>query len=229
MIKAILLDFNGVIIDDEKVQMRAYQELLQANGVELTEEDYMASLGMDDRTFVAAAYERKGQKADEAKIDEIVAGKFGKWKEIVSKELPLFNGIPDFVEKMSHEFTLGLVSMAARNEIDFVLEQSGMGKHFSTIVSAEDVAKCKPDPECFRIGFSKLDAVRTSQGHLPMTHGECLVIEDTPPGVAAALSADLPALGVTNTVDAKALRQAGAAAVATDLRDWMPESIRRVF
>lgn len=229
MIKAILLDFNGVVIDDEKIQMQAYQELLQENGVELTEDDYMASLGMDDRTFVAAAYERKGKKSDDAKIDEIVAGKFGKWKEIVDRGLPLFDGIENFVEKMSHEFALGLVSMAARNEIDYVLEKSGLGKHFSTIVSAADVKKCKPDPECFRIGFQRLDSIRTSQGHLPMTHGECLVIEDTPPGIKAARNADLPALGVTNTVEAEALRSAGAAAIAKDLRDWMPESIRRVF
>jgi beta-phosphoglucomutase-like phosphatase (HAD superfamily) len=62
-----------------------------------------------------------------------------------------------------------------------------------------------------------------------MTHSECLVIEDTAPGIMAAKNADLPALGVTNTVDAATLRAAGAGAIAADLRDWMPESIRRVF
>jgi beta-phosphoglucomutase-like phosphatase (HAD superfamily) len=66
-------------------------------------------------------------------------------------------------------------------------------------------------------------------GHLPMTHGECLVIEDSPPGVEAARAAILPALGVANTVDAASLRAAGASAIATDLRDWMPESIRLVY
>jgi beta-phosphoglucomutase-like phosphatase (HAD superfamily) len=110
-----------------------------------------------------------------------------------------------------------------------VLETSGLRKFFSTIVSAEDVDKCKPDPECFRIGFRQIDNVRTSQGHLAMTHEECLVIEDSPPGIVAARNADLTAMGVTNTVTADELRKAGAAAVATDLRDWMPESIRRVF
>ena len=148
---------------------------------------------------------------------------------MVADELPLFDGIEGFVEKMSREFTLGIVSMAGRNEIDLVLEKSGMAKHFSTIVSAADVSKCKPDPECFRIGFRNIDGVRTSRGHLPMTHSECLVIEDSPPGVAAARLADLPALGVTNTVSADQLRAAGAGAVASDLRDWMPESIRLVF
>ncbi|MEJ7624318.1 MAG: HAD family phosphatase [Pyrinomonadaceae bacterium] len=229
MIKAILFDFNGVIIDDETIQMKAYQELLAAEGVELTDADYLASLGMDDRTFVAAAYERKGKTADGVQIGKIVEAKFEKWREIVGDRLPLFEGIENFVEKMSNHFELGIVSMESREQIEHVLDRSGMAGHFSTIVSAEDVSACKPDPECYRIGFRKIDAVRTAQGHLPMTHSECLVIEDSPPGVLAARSADLPALGVTNTVRADELRAAGAGAVAKDLRDWFPDAIRRVF
>ena len=229
MIKAILFDFNGVIINDEHVQMRAYQEVLKDDGIDLTEEQYFSSLGMDDKTFVANAFDRVGKTVDAARVEEIIATKSAKWKENVSVGLPLFEGIENFVEKMSREFTLGIVSMARRHEIDFVLETSGLAKYFSTIVSAEDTSKCKPDPECFRTGFRQIDAIRTEQGHLPMTHDECLVIEDSPPGVAGARNADLPALGVTNTVSSERLREAGAGAVATDLRDWMPESIRRVF
>lgn len=229
MIKAILMDFNGVIINDEPVQMRAYQEILNDDGIELTEADYFASLGMDDRTFVAAAFERAGKTADAERIETITKAKTARWRELVADDLPLFEGIVDFVDKMSREFSLGIVSMAGREEIEYVIEKSGLASHFSTIVSSADVTNCKPDPECFRIGFSQLDAVRTAQGHLPMTHSECLVIEDSPPGIVGARNADLPTLGVANTVSADQLRGAGAVAVATDLRDWMPESIRRVF
>ena len=229
MIKAILFDFNGVIIDDESIQMRVYRELLSHEGIDLTEEKYFASLGMDDRTFVRTAFTREGKTCDDSKITEIMDAKSVKWYELCAAELPLFDGIESFVKKMAEEFTLGIVSMAGRHEIEYVLEKSGLASHFSTIVNAADVAKCKPDPECFRIGFRQLDAARTANGHLPMTHGECLVIEDSPPGIVGARNADLPALGVTNTVSADELRAAGAGAVATDLRDWMPESIRRVF
>ena len=48
MIQAILFDFNGVIIDDERIHLRAYREVLQEHDVELTEEDYFQCLGMDD-------------------------------------------------------------------------------------------------------------------------------------------------------------------------------------
>ena len=229
MIKGILMDFNGIIINDEPVQMRAFQEVLKGEGIELTETDYFGSLGMDDRTFTRAAYERAGKTCDDAKVAEITAAKTAAWKAEISRDLPLFEGVENFIAKCSQEFALGLVSMAKLEEIEHVLNETGLRKYFSVLVTAEDVSKCKPDPECFLIGFEKLDARRTADGHLPMTHKECLVIEDSPPGVRAARAADLQALGVTNTVDADALRAAGARAIARDLRDWFPESIQLVF
>ncbi|HEV7701780.1 MAG TPA: HAD family phosphatase [Pyrinomonadaceae bacterium] len=228
-VRAILMDFNGVIIDDEPIQMQAYKDVLGAEGVEVTEESYMGSLGMDEAAFVRNAYQVCGKECDEAKMPDLIAAKQAKWREMIDKELPLFEGITNFVETMAEEFSLGIVSMAPRDEIDLVLEMAGLTQHFPVIISAEDVSRHKPDPECFRVGFRELDAWRTATGHLPMTHGECLVIEDSPPGIVGARTAGLPVLGVTNTVSADALRTAGASAVAKDLRDWFPESIRRVF
>ena len=91
------------------------------------------------------------------------------------------------------------------------------------------VGFCKPHPECYLKGFNALDSYRIKQQHLPMVHGECLVIEDSPPGIRSAKAARLKALGVTNTVSAEQLRAAGADAVAKNLDDWMPDSVRRVF
>ena len=229
MIKAILFDFNGVIIDDEPLQMKAYQEILKGEGIELTEADYYSCLGMDDKTFIAAAYERAGKELAANKILEITLAKSAKWREMVADELPLFEGAADFVKKMSRDFALGIVSMARREEIEYVLENAGLRECFAVIISAEDVENCKPDPECYLKGFNAIDSYRIKRRHLPMVHGECLVIEDSPPGIAAAKAARLQALGVTNTVSAKELRDAGADAVTKNLDDWMPETARRVF
>lgn len=229
MIKAILMDFNGVIIDDEPIQMKAYQEILKEEGIEVTEETYLASLGMDDKTFVEAAYERAGKTPETNKVLEVTLAKTNRWRDLIAAEVPLFPGIPNFVEKMSREFALGIVSMAKREEINHVLDITGLGKFFSVIVSAEQVTHCKPHPECYRIGFRELDLARTGSGHLPMTHKDCLVIEDSPPGVISAKTVGLRTLGVTNTVAAEALRNAGAEAVAKNLDDWMPETMRQVF
>ena len=229
MIKALLMDFNGVVINDEPVHHAAYRELLAGEGIEVTDETYYSRLGMDDKTFVASILEEAGKPSGIDRVLEITTAKTEKWRAAVASELPLFAGVENFIRKSAREFALGLVSMSKREEIDFVLEMAGLVDCFSVIISAEEVANCKPDPECYRKGFEQVDLVRIAQGHLPMTHGECVVIEDSPPGVMAGRRADLQVLGVTNTVSANKLRKAGATWIAKDLNDWMPASIRLSF
>ena len=229
MIKAILMDFNGVIINDEPIQHAAYKEIFSADGIDVTDEMYYSRLGMDDKTFVASILEEAGKPADMDRVLELTAAKTEHWRDIVSDAMPIFEGVENFVRKCSQELSLGIVSMAKREEIDFVLEKVGIADCFSVVVSAESVSQCKPDPQCYREGFRQLDLARTSQGHLPMVHQDCLVIEDSPPGVQAGRAADMPVLAVTNTVTADQLRAAGANAIAKRLDDWFPESMRRVF
>ncbi len=62
-----------------------------------------------------------------------------------------------------------------------------------------------------------------------MAHGECLIVEDSPQGIEAGRGAGLKTLGVTNTVSAERLREAGADSVTKNLADWMPDTVRRVF
>jgi beta-phosphoglucomutase len=229
MIKAILLDFNGVIINDEPIQMKAYQEILKNEGIDLSEEDYYASMGMDDRTFVESAFERAGKKAEGNKVLELVQAKTQKWREIVAGGIPLFPGVENFIRKMEKEFALGIVSMAKLEEIEYVLGQTGLRDCFVTIVSAEDVSRCKPDPEAFLKGFNRIDAARIALGRNPIVHGECVVIEDSPQGIMGARAAGLRTLGVTNTVSEKVLREAGAESVTKNLDDWMPDTFQLVY
>jgi beta-phosphoglucomutase len=229
MIKAILMDFNGVIINDEPLQMRAYQEILKGEGIDLTEEEYFDSLGMDDKALVESSHKRAGREILPVNRQKIIDAKTAKWRELVDREIPVFDEVENFVRKMEKDFALGIVSMARREEIDFILEKMKLRDCFSIIVSAEDVSNHKPNPECYRKGFTMLDAVRTRRGHNPIVQSECLVIEDSPQGIMAGRGAGLKTLGITNTVSAERLREAGADTVSKSLSDWMPDSIRRVF
>lgn len=229
MIKAILFDFNGVIIDDEPLQMKAYQEILKGEGIDLTEEGYLACLGMNDQVFLQTIYQRAGMSLDPEKLPGLIEAKTENWKGQINKQIPLFEGMEDFIRRMENDFTLGLVSMARRPEIDYVMEKTGLGNSFSAIVSAEDVSTVKPDPECYREGFRQIDLVRTAGGKSPITRRQCVVIEDSPPGIISGKKVRLRTLGVTNTVSAKELREAGAEAVTNNLKDWFPDSFRQVF
>lgn len=229
MIKAILFDFNGVIVDDEHIQFEAYREVMKPYEVELTEYAYFSRMGMNDRVFVTSVFEEAGKPVDGQILDSITGAKTAKWRESVTANVPLFDGVDNFIRKCAEEFAIGIVSMAKRQEIELVLELAGLKDEFAFILSAEDIKTYKPDPECYREGFRRIDLYRTSNGHLPMDHGDCLAIEDAAAGVQAAKGAGLKALGITSHVSAEALRSAGADAVAKRLDDWMPESIKRVF
>ncbi len=229
MIKAILFDFNGVIIDDEPIQMRAYQEVLKGVGVTLTEEEYYGSLGMDDKTFLRAAFERAAQELPEELMNELIESKTAAHRKMIEQELPLFPGIVTFIKAAARQFTLGVVSMARRVEIEDVLKRAGLTEVFEVVVSAEDVASCKPDPACYNRGFLLVDEERRKAGRLNISPHECLVIEDAPPGIQSAREAGMRTLGVTNTVKAEALRAAGADVVTHSLADWTVDAVHHVY
>ncbi len=223
------MDFNGIIINDEPLQMKAYQEILKDEGVDLTEDQYYSCMGMNDRAFVEAAFNLSKKEVPAENIAGIIDQKTARWRELVEEEIPLFDGVENFIRKMEKEFALGVVSMARREEIEYILEKTNLSNCFSVIVSAEEISTCKPDPECYLTGFNEVDAVRTRLGGNPIVHEDCVVIEDAPQGIVAGKLAGLKTLGITNTVSAEELREAGADVVTKNLNDWMPDSFRRVF
>ena len=228
MIQAIFFDFNGVIIDDERLQMTAYQQVLKEHGVELTEQQYFAALGMDDRTFVRTTLDRAGKLTDEL-TTTVLQAKAVAHRTLIEDELPLFPGVVTFIKSASREFTLGLVSMADQVEVDYVLDRVPLRSHFSVIVTSDDVKVCKPAPDCYRRGLENLNQLRRAQRELPALPQECLVIEDSPPGIQSGREAGMHTLGITNTVSEEDLRQAGAEVVTRSLADWTTDAVRLVF
>jgi len=229
MIEAIFFDFNGVIIDDERLQMAAYQDVLREHAIDLTEADYFGALGMDDKTFVRAAFSRASRTLTDEVLSSVLAGKGVKHRKLIENELPLFSGVVTFLKAASRIYRLGVVSMASLNEIDYALERARLRSLFAVLVSAEDVTVCKPAPDCYRIALEKLNEQRLAGHQALLTARDCLVVEDSPPGIESGKQAGMYALGVTNTVDEAALRRAGADVVTHRLADWNVDAVRHVF
>jgi len=228
MIKAIFFDFNGVIIDDETIQMKAYQEVLRGHEIDLTEEAYMSALGMDDRRFVRAMFERAKKPLTDSVLEAVQDAKTDLHRQMI-EELPLFPGVLTFLKATAREFSLGLVSMANKAEVGYVFERANLTPLFSVIVTAEDASACKPSPECYLAGLLKLNEKRQQERQLPLLTSECLAIEDSPPGIQAARAAGMRTLGITNTVSADALRAAGADVVTASLADWTVDAVKLVY
>ena len=228
MIKAIFFDFNGVIIDDETIQMKAYQEVLRGHEIALTEELYFGALGMDDKTFVKSMFENARKPLPDAVLENVLDAKTDLHRQMI-EELPLFPGVLTFLKAASRDFSLGLVSMASKVEVSYVFQRANLTPLFSIVVTAEDASVCKPAADCYLAGLDKLNEQRQHERKLPLLAAECLAVEDSPPGIQSARAAGMRTLGVTNTVSEAALREAGAEIVTKSLADWTVDAVKLLY
>jgi HAD superfamily hydrolase (TIGR01509 family) len=209
MLKAIIFDFNGVIADDEPLHLELFQKVLAEEGLPLSEQDYYSKnyLGMDDRGCFGAVYKAHGRTATEVDLQRLIARKAEYYKQSIQSKMILFPGAADFVKQAAGRYPLAIASGALRHEILMILEHAGIKQYFEAIVSAEDVRQGKPSPEGFIKALEQLNT-HYSRSSEPILPGQCLVIEDSPFGIAAARSAGMECLAITNSYPAEKLREA---------------------
>lgn len=229
VLRALLFDFNGVLVDDEALHLDLFQQVLAEEGVSLSAEVYYRRyLHLDDRGCFAAALADGGQEAEPSRLARLIARKASYYRERIRRQgYPFFPGVVPLVEALAAAgLMLGVVSGALREEVEGALAQEGLRQRFKVLVSAEDVTEAKPDPE----GYLKaLDALN-SQPPLPerLIHPhEVLGVEDSPAGLQAAAGAGLVTLGVAHTYPAADLGP--ATAVAARLADLSIEDLLTRF
>jgi HAD superfamily hydrolase (TIGR01509 family) len=216
VLRAIFFDFNGVLVDDEPIHFRLSRRVLTEEGVglDLAERDYYDRfLGLDDRRCFAELLAEAGARADAARVSRLVARKASYYQEVIRQDgYPIFAGAVELVtEAAAGGLTLGLVSGALREEVEEALRQAGLRHHFKTLVTAEDVAAGKPDPEGYRRAMEDLNSRPPLPARLFHPH-EVLAIEDSPAGIAAASGAGLVTLAIAHSHGTDALSDADVVA-----------------
>lgn len=215
MFACTLFDFNGVLVDDERVHLAAFQDTLAPLGITLGEADYWEKyLGFDDVGAFEAILRAHGQAADRARVDELVRAKFPIYMQRAEQNLEVFEGAADLVNRCAAFGAVGVVSGALRPEIELGLRVLGVRSHVGFIVAAEDTQASKPDPEGYLIGLAKL-----REGAPALEAKQVLVIEDSLSGIEAAKAAGLTCVAVAHSYPEPELRAAGADQVAAHVRD----------
>ena len=215
MPRAILFDFNGVIVDDEAQHCEALIATLATYGYTLDREGYYRDyLGFDDRECFRFTFRRMGREAGPELIHEAIERKAVLYEQAIRASLELVPGSAEFIRAASDEgYRLAVVSGALRREIEFVLSEAGLRRHFEFVVAAEDVDACKPDPQGYRSAREQLELPAAS----------CMVIEDSLPGLKAARAAGLRCAMITTSHRPEEL--AGADLVWTNLSGYHPRDL----
>jgi len=196
MIRAVLFDFNGVIVDDEPVHLRLFQRVLKEEGVTLSKEDYYSKyLGMDDFDCFASAAKDAGKPQPKARVQEMIARKSKYYDEEMATDAPFVPGVLEFIRALAEKYYLAVVSGALRKEVEMMLKRGKVREAFSAIVAAEDIQHGKPHPEGYDKAMQILnrDSVPSADMLLP---AECLVLEDSIWGIQAATAAGMPSAAV---------------------------------
>jgi len=225
--RAVIFDFDGVIVDTEPIHLAALNEVLAAHGLkQIPREHYYAEmLGLDDVGLFKASYEWAGVRLEAEAVRALVAEKSQRYLDMVRRDLQLLPGVREFVEALRGRFALAVCSGALRHEIEFILEQTSLRSAFRVIVSAEDVERPKPDPQGYLLACGSLQEAERCQP--PLEPGQCLVVEDSLPGIAAAKGAGMKCLAVATSHPAGRLAQADI--VVESLLEVQPDSLQRLF
>jgi beta-phosphoglucomutase len=185
--RALLLDFNGTLSEDEPLLCRIFQELFEEAGRPLSEAEYYEQLaGFSDREIVQMWLGRD----DPA----ILERKTSRYRELADGST-VTDEAREAVCEAAELVEVAVVSGSSRAEIEPVLAAAGLAGKITAIVSADDIARSKPDPEGYLIALHLLG----------LQPSEAVAVEDSEAGVAAAKAAGLYCVGVTTTQPAERL------------------------
>jgi beta-phosphoglucomutase family hydrolase len=195
-IKAIIFDMDGVIVDSEPRHAQAFLDVFREMGyADRHGVHFPDYYGRSDLTLWVdfIAKHRPPQP-----LEELAARKQVRFLELIRAEEPLFDGLPELVEKLAARYPLAVASGSQHPVIDAVLAMRQLRRFFAAVVSSTDVKHGKPAPDIF------LHAAEL----LGVPPAECCVVEDSTAGVEAGLAAGMQVIAITNTYPAEALSRA---------------------
>lgn len=193
--RAMVFDFDGVIANSEPLHFRAYRDVLQDEGVALTEPDYYARyLGYDDIGAFNAIAVDSGRQWDTARVMRLVDRKAVRMEELEREASVLFPGARAAIEAAAAAMPIAIASGALGAEIRRVLAHANLASHFTAIVAAEDTPSSKPAPDPYLKAVSLLSGARGA-----ITASDCVAVEDSKWGLESARAAGLRTVAVAHT------------------------------
>lgn len=193
-VKGILCDFDGVLVDSEPIRFKAGAQAFAEIGESLTWERFVKFwLG----------------RTDEAGLRDLLGGRFeAEGRRIIERRNALYEGRLDevpgasdalrFIPRVPEGIRLAVVTGSRRLEVEAILWRLATSERIQALITAEDYTQAKPAPDPFLIAARRLNLQPVS----------CLVIEDSPAGVAAALAAGMPVVAVDRRPGESQLDQA---------------------
>jgi beta-phosphoglucomutase len=207
MIKGVLFDMDGVLVDSESFICDAAICMFKELGTSVSAEDFKPFTGMGENRYIGGVAEKHQLKLD---IEKVKARTYEIYEELAAGKLSPLPGAHEFIAKCRNKgFKLVLATSTDRIKMEVNLREIGLADNtFNSIVTGLDVVNKKPAPDIY------IEAARS----IGLKPNECLVVEDAVSGVIAAKRAGCRCLAVTTSFSASELSEA----------DWICGSLLKV-
>lgn len=194
--KAIIFDMDGVIVDSEPRHQQAFTEVFQEMGYgESHGMDFDAYLGKSDK-LLWEDFITKHQPSQT--LQELLDWRQNRFIDIINREKPLFEGIPEMLSDLHSQTPIALASGSLHPVIDAVLKLQEIRRFFSSVISSSDVPQGKPAPDIFL----------KAADELKVKPSNTCVIEDSEAGIEAGVRAGMHVIAITNSLPISKLKAA---------------------
>ncbi len=193
--RAIVFDMDGVVLDSPPMHLLTWQRTLAPLGIELTAADHYPLEGLPTEITAQRLTERfLGEACSNEEARRLASAKRALFRDIF--EPTLVQGIlPLLHDLRGRGYRLGLVTGSARSVVDESLAPTGVLGFFEVVITGDEVARGKPDPEPYR----------TAAARLGLAPSQCLAIENAPLGISSARAAGLGCVALETTLPAEQL------------------------
>ncbi len=227
MFKAILLDFNGVVVDDEGYQETLYIQVLRDMGIPLTPEQYQEQfLGRDDYSIAREALRLTGEEPSQQRVVDLVKEKTSRYIATAGPVVQPVPGIGRFMDEVGRRVKLGIVTGAPRAEVEFILKTFDLEGRLDVFVPLESFDRGKPDPQGYLLGLAGINQALAQQSALPILPTETLVVEDSKSGFKAGMAAGMAVAAITTSHPPEAFP--GAWAATPSMEDLLEKVLPRL-
>lgn len=204
---AVIFDMDGVLLDSSSIHHAAFLEILRPLGV--VEFDYAEQAGRKTIDVFHHLNGKYGWQLSNLQIAELAMAKSAAALKAMRESNPIFPGAYEVVRMLSSHLPLALASSGSRRSVESFLKLNNLASYFSSILSSDDVACSKPDPEIYRKSCEVLQ----------LPPNRCVVIEDAVAGVISAKQAGTAVYCLATTTGSSTLLAAGATGCLARLDD----------
>lgn len=215
MIKGVIFDLDGVIVDTEPLHELCEKQVLKKYRVKVSRDLFEKVKGLSDADafhFYVSHF----------KIDEhpslLIDKKMQIYMRLLKQKARLYPGFKTLAKQCKQKFKVGLATSSSKQSVYALLRHFDIKQYFDALVTAEDVRLTKPYPDPYLKIAEKLH----------IKPNQCLVIEDTVHGITAAKTAGAKCIAVSTTFSRKKLEETSVDGVVKSLKDLDIERIKKL-